>query len=229
MHMDATRSHGCQSPGTTKRGVVAELTQPCAWPEIEVGLLTGGQDRHYAFGLAMALIAKGVHLDFIGSDEVDSPELHVTPKLNFLNLRGNQRRDAGLARKVSRVLLYYVRLICYAAIARPKVFHILWNNKFQFFDRTLLMLYYKFLGKKIAFTAHNVNADRRDLTDTLLNRLTLRIQYRLADHIFVHTEKMKSELLENFCVREPTVTVIPYGINNAVPDTDLTPDRAKQR
>ena len=49
------------------------------------------------------------------------------------------------------------------------------------------MLYYRILGKKIVLTAHNVNAAIRDSKDTLLNRLTLRIQYRLADHIFVHT------------------------------------------
>src|SRR5207245_6751110 len=111
----------------------------------------------------------------------------------------------------------------------PKVFHILWNNKFELFDRTLLMLYYKLLGKKIALTAHNVNAGRRDSNDSALNRLTLRIQYRLADHIFVHTEAMKSELLGSFGVAERRVSVIAFGINNSVPDTDLTPESAKQR
>src|SRR5437879_3974705 len=64
---------------------------------IEVGLLTGGGDRPYAWGLAMALLSKGVCLDFIGSDHLDSPELHVNPKLTFLNLRGDQREDANLA------------------------------------------------------------------------------------------------------------------------------------
>src|SRR3989449_9384190 len=177
----------------------------------------------------MALISNGVCLDLIAGDELDSPELRGRPGLNFLNLRGDQRPGATLVRKLSRVLIYYVRLIRYAAIARPKVFHILWNNKFEFFDRTLLLLYYKLLGKKIALTAHNVNAGRRDSTDTLVNRLSLRIQYWLADHIFVHTEKMRNELCAEFGVREPAVTVIPYGINNAVPDTDLTADEAKQR
>lgn len=197
--------------------------------KIEVALLTGGQDKHYALGLAMALLSKGACLDFIGSDEVDSPELHTTSKLNFLNLRGNQRRDVNLGKKVSRVLIYYARLIRYASCAKPKVFHILWNNKFEIFDRTILMLYYKLCRKKIAFTAHNVNAGRRDSADSLLNRITLRTQYRLADHIFVHTERMKSELLEEFGVRERAITVIPYGINNVVPDTDLSPYEAKQR
>jgi glycosyltransferase involved in cell wall biosynthesis len=174
-------------------------------------------------------VSKGVCLDVIGSDEVDRPELHASPKLNFLNLRGNQRPQVSLRRKVARVLIYYARLIRYASIAKPKIFHILWNNKFQFFDRTLLMLYYKLQGKKIAFTAHNVNAGRRDANDSVLNRLSLKIQYQLADHIFVHTEKMSKELLAEFGVGEQAVTVIPFGINNSVPDTDLTPAQARQK
>ena len=134
---------------------------------------------------------KGAALDLIGSDELDCPEFRGKPGVNFLNLRGNQRPDASFVRKVSRVSMYYAKLIRYAATAKPRIFHILWNNKFELFDRTLLMLYYRLLGKRIVLTAHNVNAGRRDSNDTRLNRLTLRIQYRLADHIFVHTEKMK--------------------------------------
>ena len=196
--------------------------------EIEVALLTGGFDKPYAFGLAMVLAAQGVSLDMIGSDAVDSPELHTTPRLSFMNLQGSQR-DASLAVKISRALVFYARLIRYAAVAQPRVFHILWNNKLQFLDRTLLMLYYKALGKKIVFTAHNVNAGKRDANDSLLNRITLRAQYLLADHIFVHTEKMRQELLQDFGVREEAVSVIPFGINNSVPHTDLTPGEAKRR
>src|SRR5688572_16697004 len=124
---------------------------------LEVALLTGGVDRPYALGLAEALLSKDVRLDFIGSDELDSPALRKRPTFNFLNLRGDQRENVSLAAKMSRVLGYYARLIQYASVSRPAIFHILWNNKFEAFDRTLLMLYYKVLGKKIAFTAHNIN------------------------------------------------------------------------
>lgn len=203
-------------------------TKPISTVEIEIGLLTGCQDRPYAFGLAMALISKHVRLDVVGSDEVDSPEMHSSLKLHFLNLRGNQRQESNPVRKISRLLIYYARLIRYATRTEAKILHILWNNRFESFDRTLLMLYYKMLGKKIVLTVHNVNQARRDSNDSLLNRLTLRIQYRLSDHIFVHTQKMKSELAEDFGVREGAVTVIPFGINNAVPRTDLTPSDAKR-
>ncbi len=41
-----------------------------------MALLTGGVDRPYAFGLAMALAETNVHVDAISSDIVDSPEMH---------------------------------------------------------------------------------------------------------------------------------------------------------
>jgi glycosyltransferase involved in cell wall biosynthesis len=197
--------------------------------DMDVALLTGDYDRPYVFGLAMALAPKGVCLDVIGGDTVDRPELHATPNLSFLNLRGDKSSNIGLRKKISRVLLYYARLIRYASTAKPKIFHILWNNKFQLFDRTLLMMYYKLRGKKIAFTAHNVNAGKRDGNDSFLNRLSLRTQYRLADHIFVHTEKMRKELAEEFGIGGQRVTVIPFGINDSVPNTALTPAQARLR
>jgi len=221
IHEDDTARQGA--------GVLPPLMAPDATREISVALLTGGGDKPYAFGLAMELISKVASLDLIGSDELDSPEFHNKRGVNFLNLRGDQRPDASLRKKMFRVLAYYAKLIQYALTAKPGIFHILWNNKFEFFDRTLLMFYYRLLGKQIVLTLHNVNARRRDSKDTSLNQLTLRIQYRLADHIFVHTEKMKIELIEEFRVQAARLTVIPFGINNAVPDTRLTAGEAKAR
>jgi D-inositol-3-phosphate glycosyltransferase len=204
-------------------------TVPAALGGITVALLTGGSDRPYVWGLTTELLSKGAVLDLIGSDELDLPEFRNKPGLNFLNLRGDQRSDAGLTRKIFRISAYYAKLIRYTAAARPRIFHILWNNKFETFDRTLLMLYYKLLGKRIVLTAHNVNTGKRDSKDTSLNRLTLKIQYRLSEHVFAHTEKMKRELMEAFGVEEARISVIPFGINNSVPNTGLTTDEAKER
>jgi D-inositol-3-phosphate glycosyltransferase len=197
-------------------------------PEITVTLMTGGGDRPYAYGLATQLISKRVGLEIIGGDDLDCPELRGKPGVRYLNLRGDQQSDASFQKKVIRVLRFYVRLLRYVASAKPKLFHILWNNKFQLFDRTLLMMFYRLLGKQIVLTVHNVNAATRDSQDSLLNRLTLRIQYGLAAHLFVHTEKMKSALIEEFGVPAARITVIPFGINNAVPHTQLTSKEAKQ-
>jgi hypothetical protein len=138
-----------------------------------VALLTGGGDKPYALGLAAALTSQAIFVDFIGSDDLSVPDVRNNPRVNFLNLRGNQRHDASPFSKVRRVLKYYIQLISYAATAQPKLFHLLWNNKFELFDRTLLMLYYRMLGKKIILTVHNVNARKRDSNDSSLNSLSL--------------------------------------------------------
>jgi glycosyltransferase involved in cell wall biosynthesis len=226
--MVANLNHGRKRIRIDDRGLPRLV--PCVMDHpVSVALLTGGGDRPYAFGLATSLMSEGVTLDLVGSDDLDCKEFRCNPRVNFLNLRGSQEPEAGVASKVLRLSRYYARLIRYAATADPGIFHILWNNKFELFDRTLLMLYYRFLRKAIVLTLHNVNTYRRDAKDTVLNRATLRIQYQLADHIFVHTEKMKLELMEEFGVSAARITVIPFGVNNAVPNTSLTPAGARQR
>jgi glycosyltransferase involved in cell wall biosynthesis len=194
-----------------------------------VALLTGGGDRPYAIGMATSLVSQGIALDYIGSDAVDHPDIHQSPLLRFLNLRGDMSTDVSVVLKALRVLIYYGRLIRYSATAKPKVFHILWNNKFEWLDRTLLLLWYRLLGKRIAFTVHNVNAAWRDGNDSFLNRLTLRIQYRLVDHLFVHSVQLKGALQSEYNLPASKISVIPFGINNTVPSTALTSSEARKR
>src|SRR5437773_995397 len=196
---------------------------------ISVCLLTGGDDRPYALGMASALIGQGISIDFVGSDKLDAPELHREPFITFLNLRGDQSEGAPLRRKVVRIIAYYARLAKYAARSRARIFHILWNNKFEHFDRTLLMLYYRLFGKRIIFTAHNVNMRKRDGRDNWLNRLSLGVQYRLCHHILVHTVAMKDELVADFGIAPQGVSVIPFGINNTSPATALGRREARER
>ena len=195
--------------------------------QLQIALLTAGRDKPYALGLGPALADNGIIVDFIGSDLVEGREVREHPLIRFHNLR-NQAEDASLWTKMTRVLVYYARLIAYAAGSEAPLFHILWNNKFEHFDRTILMAYYRLLRKRILFTAHNVNAGERDGNDSWLNRLTLRCQYQLCDHIFLHTERMRRELIDGFGVAPERATVIPFGINNTLPSTSLTPDAARR-
>jgi len=194
---------------------------------VDVALLTGGGDRPYALGLTQSLTARGLTVDFIGSDFLDSEELRQDPRVNFLNLRGDVNPRAPALTKMVRVLRYYVRLFRYALTSRAPVFHILWNNKFEVFDRTFLMAYYRALGKKLVLTVHNVNTAQRDGRDNWWNRTTLRWQYRAMDHLFVHTRLMKEQLVQGYDVMPERITVIPFGINETVPVTDLTNDGAR--
>jgi len=194
-----------------------------------VALFTGGIDRHYACAIAKALASSGIALDVVGNTEMDSCGMRSPGNVRLLALYAMPRPGQNLFLKLLSFVAVYFQLIRYAATSSPRIFHILWHYKFPYFDRTLLLLYFKFLGKKLVFTAHNVNAAERDGIDSLLNRLSLRIQYHLVDHIFVHTEGMRKQLVSSFCVRQEKVTVIPFGVGDMVPQTRLTPAEAKQR
>jgi len=195
---------------------------------VRAAILTGGIDKPYVLGLSQALVLKGVEIEVAGNDEMDVPEMHASPLLRFLDLYGDQRSKRSRAGKLVRIVVVYIRLMLYSANARPQIFHVLWNYRFDFWDRTFLMLYYKLLGKSVVMTAHNVNAAERDGKDSSLNRWTLGVQYRLMDHIFVHTEKMKQELIGDFRVKEESISVIPFGVNDTAPKTELSRKDARR-
>jgi glycosyltransferase involved in cell wall biosynthesis len=195
----------------------------------KVSILTGGVDSHYAIPLILSLTQQQFDLEVLGSTEfLASPEFRAAD-VRFLNVHGTMDASNPLPRKVARVISAYVALIRYAAQTDSDIFHILWHNNFKLFDRVLLTAYYKSLGKTLVFTAHNVDIDERDGQSGLLNRASLRLMYRMVDHIFVHTEKMKIQLQSGYGVASDKITVHAYGMNTVAPDSGLTRADARRR
>jgi D-inositol-3-phosphate glycosyltransferase len=197
--------------------------------EMKVALLTAGEDQHYALGLLATLQGKPVHIECIGSDVMETSEVVRTGRVDFYNLVGNQDSDTPIRRKALRVLQYYARLIRYAAHTDVKLFHILWFRKFPYIERTLLNVYFKILGKKLVFTAHNVDDRARDGKSNIINKISLVFLYNIVDHILVHTTKMKLELIEEFGIAKEKITVVPHGINDVIPEARVTRLEAKQQ
>jgi len=50
-----------------------------------------------------------------------------------------------------------------------------------------------------------------------------------VDHIFVHTDKMRQQLVEEYNVSKGKISVIPFGINNIIPKSDMTRGVARHR
>lgn len=196
---------------------------------MKVTLITGGGDKPYALGLLEAVVSRGVTVDFICSDDLDVEWARNDSRIAVLNFRGSQDPKASRVQKAGRVLRYYARLVAYALSTDSRTFHVLWANRFVLLDRVLLLILYRMLRKKVIFTAHNVNERERDGGDNLFNRLTLRSLYSLVHHIFVHTPRMKRQLAAEFQVAESRVSVIPFGINNTLPNSLLSRDGARER
>jgi D-inositol-3-phosphate glycosyltransferase len=194
---------------------------------MRVSLLTGGDDPNYAVPLATALADRGIAVEFVGNDQMEGVSSLRRAGIEYLNLRGNQDPGARLVTKVVRVMRYYQRLTHYAHRTRSRLFHILWLNKFELLDRTLLNALYRTRGKRLVLTVHNVNMRKRDGRDGWLNRASLRTMYSLMDHLLVHTTAAQQELVNEFHVPSERISVIPFGLNTYVPDTALSRREAR--
>jgi D-inositol-3-phosphate glycosyltransferase len=196
---------------------------------MRITLLNCADFKPYSLSMIQALISHGVSVEVIGNDDLRSAPVMTDSKISYYNLRGDQSRKASVIQKMTRVSKFYLRLLKYAATTGSPLFHMQCHNKFALFDRVVLNSYYKLLGKKLVFTAHNIDAKERDGGNSLLNRWSLGFSYRLMDHIFVHTEKMKEELVEAFKLDQDRITIIPHGILNTAPVTPLSREEARER
>jgi D-inositol-3-phosphate glycosyltransferase len=196
-------------------------------PSPHVSLLTAGKDPDYALGLLRGLVECGVGVDFVGDDAMREAPAASHPLVSYFDLWG-VRRDT-LVGKAVRVLRYYAGLVSYAARAQTGIFHILWFNKFEWLDNTLLILFYKAMGKRLVYTVHNVSTARRDGRGNRLNDWSLRFLYHRVDHIFVHSVEMKKELSGRFGVDAAKISTVPFPVNDRIPRSRLDKAAARRR
>jgi glycosyltransferase involved in cell wall biosynthesis len=194
---------------------------------LKISLITG-DEPHYQVGLVSGLAKQDLLLEVIGGDKLAEAPVMREPRVRFRNLRGHLDPKRPAWQKLVQVIRYYLRLMLYAARTDSGLIHVQWPYKFPFFDRTILNLWYKIWRKKIVFTAHNVDQGARDGKRSWKNTLTLRFQYWIVDHIIVHTTKMKAQLVLDFAVANAKISVIPHGINSAVPETSMSPAEARR-
>jgi glycosyltransferase involved in cell wall biosynthesis len=197
---------------------------------MRVALLTGGKDVPYVLGLVPELTARGIEIDLVGNEEMVPVAEARSGRVDLHDLVGSLDARDGRIGKVWRVLSYYARLVVFAVRTDARLFHILWFRRFPLGERVLLGTYFKLLGKRIAFTAHNIDDRARDgLGESAPHRLSLRFFYRIVDHVFVHTPAMKHDLVEQFSVDESKVTVVPFGINDVFPVARVTRSEARRQ
>ena len=196
---------------------------------MRVSILNAGQQTDYLYGFVSAL-AREENLQIEVVDANCSVGLvDAIPGVKLFPLRGDNRSAQSFLVKIFRIGRYYMRLFRYAASTRSEIFHIQWDNSLFLFDRTLLLLYYKLLGKKTVYTAHNIDKNKRDGHPRILDAFSLRMVYSHVDALIVHTEQMKQDLCGRFAVDPKKVNVIVHGLNIRVPSTGLTRYEARER
>jgi glycosyltransferase involved in cell wall biosynthesis len=184
-------------------------------------------DYFYGFVSGLA-VQEGLRVDAIDSQR------SRTVFDSFANVRhfdfiGDPLPTALLWKKLLRFPRYYLSLLVYTIFSDAKIFHIQWLSKFPLFERTVMLFFYKIFGKKIVFTAHNLDPHGRGRGSGRFGKWSLRFLYSHVDHIIVHAECLKRDLIRGYMVSESRISVIPIGINNFVKATDLSGNDARKR
>jgi glycosyltransferase involved in cell wall biosynthesis len=185
--------------------------------------MIAGDNPHYVHSLVQALANIGVRIDLIGDDRYES--LDFSPNVKFLNFRGSRDPNSSVIAKFLRVVKYYLRCLTYIWKTDIRVVHVQ-GFRFYFLEGLVLMPVYRALGKKIVYTAHNLQPKGKS---DLLTYLLFFLIYRLPNQIICHTIKMKCTLVARYNIPGTNVAVIRHGINVSVPSFQIEQREARNR
>ncbi len=193
---------------------------------MKVSIFHNAGDFSYLFGLVNGLAkSQDIEIDVIDSSQSIKPfeELNNVKVFEFILPFKNTLNPIY---RLYRIFSPYIKNILYAFKTDSKVFHIQWFNRFHTIDKIFLINFYHLLNKRVVYTAHNVNTLERNNADNIWNRLTLKYFYKKVDHIIVHNNKSKSELVKKFNVNTNKISIIKFGLNIFTPQKGITKEEA---
>lgn len=185
---------------------------------MKVSIFHAGGAFFYLYGLVNGIIKNDdIQIDVIGSKE-SFDGFKGLNKVKVFKFVLPLKNRSNLLYRIYRLANPYVKSVIYSFRTDTEIFHIQWHYRFKIIDMIFLINLYKLLGKKVIYTAHNVNTLARNNKDSTLNRTTLKYYYKRVDHIIVHNNKSKQDLIECFSVKDNKISVIKMGINNFTPN-----------
>lgn len=188
-------------------------------------LLSHGFQTEYEVGFANGVARNGAAVTLISADNTLYSRLDSG--IRALNLRGSQRGDRSALSKACNLARYFYSYSVLGLRHRNAIFHFCGLFTLR---RGIGVLFEALLARMVFktwwLTVHNLlpHDDHRKRTEYLFG-----MAYRLPDHLFVHTHKLKVQLIERFRLPEEKVTVIDHGIDRFIQANTATITTAKTR
>lgn len=196
---------------------------------MEVSIFNGAGQADYLYGLVSGLHSTPLSKIEVVDIDLSAPLFAKFEKVKFHSAFRYQKKGSSLLKKSRNIIRFYFIQSGHLLTKKTQVIHFQWLSRFYITDRILLPVLARLKGHKVVLTVHNVNAGKRDNNDTYYNRFTLHMLYNLCNHLIVHTEKSKQELIEEFKVTPDKVSVIKHGMNNKVTTVGLSKLEARAK
>lgn len=190
-------------------------------------LVEHGFEANYAIGFARGLVANGVALVVLSSDETE--ERLSAAGIRNVNIRGSRSENRSGPEKLLSQFRYYWMLLIFVFRNRGGTIHFtgMFRDELILFEGLILNLSFRMLARRYIYTAHNVLPHNRERSSFL--RWVYRLIYCVPHVIVVHTQETRRMLIERFGVPDAKIRVISIGLNEEVPATALDRQESRSR
>jgi len=186
-----------------------------------------GFEVNYTAGFLNGLAQNGVNVFALCCD-------NTAPRLSELsipheNVRGSVDEKRRTLAKVWNLFGYYLRLLGFLCRNYGSTVHFtgIFRNELILVEGIILNLALRLFAGKYIYTVHNVLPHSREHSE--LFRRIYRFIYRVPHMLLVHTNKGRTQLMEEFGVPADKIALTSIGLNDEIPNTALTRREARDK
>jgi glycosyltransferase involved in cell wall biosynthesis len=173
---------------------------------MRVTIIPNGFQVNYIVDLVNGLISAGCEVELLGSSIY--PADKINNSVIFKNIRGEHDSDRPMLEKIRRNISYYRKLIKYINSGDVDMVHIQWLN-IPILDGVLIPVYFRMAGIRCCYTVHDVLPHSKD---NLFYRALYSIIYRTQNRLIVHTDHIRSRLINEFRLSGKVISVVRHGV-----------------
>jgi D-inositol-3-phosphate glycosyltransferase len=188
-----------------------------------VALLTGGSMTHYGVLVANGLGRAGIEVNVISSTEFLSYSLD--PNVRVLPFRRSVDPKRSFQNKIRDIFEYYLKLVIFLLFTDITVFHFFYHRYF-FIEGVIFNAIIKLRGKQLLFEVHNVWPHNK--RGNIYSYLCLKFAYQICDVIICHNKSSRNDLVHDFSISFEKIRIIPIGLLNHIPKSNLSRIDAKR-
>lgn len=173
-------------------------------------LVSHGFQPNYEKAFANGLARNGLPVTVVTSER--SLVNEFDPRIRAVPLRGSQDPRRASLKKAWGLLAYVVKLYAFLATYPRRALHLTGMFLTASVPFGLVELTgYRVLSRHLLLTVHNLLPHDQH---TWLNKMILRLIYRIPDRLVVHTQKMRDALVAEWGIAPQRVVVMEHGVDD---------------
>lgn len=178
---------------------------------------------HYGVLVANALGKAGVEVDVVTSSEFLSYPLHANVRV--LPFRRSVDSKRSVPNKIGDMLIFYFLLARFLLFTDIKVFHFFYF-RYYFIEGVLFNALIKLRGRQLIYEVHNVWPHNK--RGNRYFYFCQKFAYRVCDILICHNKSSRDDLINDFSVHPNKIKVVPVGLLNHIPMSNITSMDAKK-